>query len=104
MTLVPVPHVSATDDPEKVIQALRQAGGLVIEGLLSRDQVQELNREIDKPIEGITAGSKHDVVKIKEFHGSNTKRLTNVITHSKVFRHQVIENELVHAVAERVFH
>lgn len=104
MTLVPVPRVSATDDPEKIIQTLRQAGGLVIEGLLSRDQVQELNRELDKPMDGITAGSKHDVIKIQEFHGSNTKRLTNVITHSKVFRHQVIENELVHAVAERVFH
>ena len=41
---------------------------------------------------------------IKDFHGRHTKRLTNVTTHSKIFRHQVIENELVHAVAERVFY
>ncbi|OJJ07432.1 hypothetical protein ASPVEDRAFT_46744 [Aspergillus versicolor CBS 583.65] len=104
MTPAHVPRVSSTDDPDKIIQALNQAGALVIEGLLSRDQVQELNLELDKPLEAITAGSKHKVDAIQEFHGSNTKRLTNVTTHSKIFRHQILENELVHAVAERIFH
>jgi ectoine hydroxylase-related dioxygenase (phytanoyl-CoA dioxygenase family) len=104
MTPVPVPRVSATDDPEIITQTLRQAGALIVEGLLSRDQVQELNRELDKPLEAITSGSKHNVEKIQDFHGSNTKRLTNVTTHSKIFRHQILENELVHAVAERLFH
>jgi ectoine hydroxylase-related dioxygenase (phytanoyl-CoA dioxygenase family) len=104
MTPARVPRVSATDDPEKIIQVLHQAGALIIEGLLSKDQVQELNRELDKPLEAITSGSKHNVAAIQDFHGNNTKRLTNVTTHSRVFRHQVLENELVHAVAERVFH
>ncbi|KAE8358464.1 hypothetical protein BDV27DRAFT_169391 [Aspergillus caelatus] len=104
MTAVPIPRVSATDDPERITQVLRQAGALIVEGLLSRDQVQDLNNELDKPLEAISSGSKHNVDLIKEFHGSNTKRLTNVTTHSKIFRHQIIENELVHAVAERVFH
>ncbi|KAB8069733.1 hypothetical protein BDV29DRAFT_198501 [Aspergillus leporis] len=104
MTPVSIPRVSATDDPERITQALRQAGALIVEGLLSGDQVQELNNELDKPLEATTSGSKHNVDKIKDFHGTNTKRLTNVTTHSKIFRHQVIENELVHAVAERVFH
>lgn len=31
MTTPPVPRVSATDDPEKIIQTLREAGGLIIE-------------------------------------------------------------------------
>ncbi|KAE8346979.1 hypothetical protein BDV24DRAFT_147116 [Aspergillus arachidicola] len=104
MTAVSIPRLSATDDPERIIQALRQAGALIVEGLLSKDQVQDLNNELDKPLEATTSGSKHNVEEIKEFHGSNTKRLTNVTTHSKIFRHQIIENELVHAVAERVFH
>ncbi|KAB8205966.1 hypothetical protein BDV34DRAFT_224833 [Aspergillus parasiticus] len=104
MTAVSIPRLSATDDPERIIQALRQAGALIVEGLLSRDQVQDLNNELDKPLEATTSGSKHNVDEIKDFHGSNTKRLTNVTTHSKIFRHQIIENELVHAVAERVFH
>jgi ectoine hydroxylase-related dioxygenase (phytanoyl-CoA dioxygenase family) len=104
MTPARVPRVSATDDPEKIIQVLHQAGALIIEGLLSKDQVQELNHELDKPLEAITSGSKHNVAAIQDFHGNNTKRLTNVTTHSRVFRHQVLENELVHAVAERVFH
>lgn len=104
MTPMPIPRLSATDDPEKIIQVLRQSGALIIESLLPGGQVLELNRELDKPLEAINSGSKHNVGKIRDFHGSNTKRLTNVTTHSKIFRHQVIENELVHAVAERVFH
>ncbi|RJE20674.1 Phytanoyl-CoA dioxygenase PhyH [Aspergillus sclerotialis] len=104
MTLHPLPHVSATDDPERITHTLREAGALVIEGLLSRAQVKELNNELDRPLEAMTSGSKHNVDIIKDFHGQNTKRLTNVTTHSKIFRHQVIENELVHAVAERVFY
>ena len=104
MTPVYIPRVSATDDPQKIIQKLHQAGALVIEGLLSKDQVQKLNLELDKPLEAITSGSKHNDAGIQEFHGKNTKRLTNVTTHSSVFRHKVLENELVHSVAERIFH
>ncbi|KAJ5378198.1 phytanoyl-CoA dioxygenase [Penicillium cataractarum] len=104
MTPISVPHVTPTDDPESITQSLRECGVLIIRGLLSRDQLQELNHELDKPLEAIQSGSKHKVDKIQDFHGSNTKRLTNVTTHSKIFRHQVLENELVHAVAERVFH
>ena len=104
MTPTSVPHVSPTDDPDSITQTLRESGVLIIKGLLSRDQLQELNYELDKPLEAIQSGSKHKVDKIQDFHGSNTKRLTNVTTHSKIFRHQVLENELVHAVAERVFH
>lgn len=104
MTPVPVPRVSATDDPELIIHTLRQAGVLIVEGLLSKEQVKELNHELDKPMEAITSGSKHNVDMIQDFHGRNTKRLTNVTTHSKIFRHQILENKLVHAVAEKVFY
>jgi ectoine hydroxylase-related dioxygenase (phytanoyl-CoA dioxygenase family) len=96
--------VSATNDPELITHTLRQAGVLIVEGLLSKEQVKELNHELDKPMEAITSGSKHNVDMIQDFHGRNTKRLTNVTTHSKIFRHQILENELVHAVAEKVFH
>jgi ectoine hydroxylase-related dioxygenase (phytanoyl-CoA dioxygenase family) len=96
--------VSATNDPELITHALRQAGVLIVEGLLSKEQVKELNHELDKPMEAITSGSKHNVDMIQDFHGRNTKRLTNVTTHSKIFRHQILENELVHAMAEKAFH
>ncbi|KAB8253797.1 hypothetical protein BDV32DRAFT_133464 [Aspergillus pseudonomiae] len=99
-----VPRVSVNDAPEKIIQAMHQGGACIIEGLLSKDQVQELNAELDGPLEAITPGSKHKVDLIQEFHGRNTKRLTNVTTHSKVFRHQILDNELVHQVCERAFH
>jgi ectoine hydroxylase-related dioxygenase (phytanoyl-CoA dioxygenase family) len=104
MTQVTIPRLSATEDPERIIQTLRQAGALVIEGFLSEEQVQELNHELDGPLQAITSGSKHKVDSTQDFHGSNTKRLTNITTHSKIFRHQVLENELVHTVAERVFY
>ncbi|KAB8255423.1 hypothetical protein BDV32DRAFT_130704 [Aspergillus pseudonomiae] len=99
-----VPRLPASTDPEEIYQTLRRAGVLIVEGLLSQDQVRELNRELDGPLAGTSSGSKHNVDLIQDFHGSNTKRLTNVPTHSKIFRHEILENNLVHAVAERVFH
>ncbi|CEJ61685.1 hypothetical protein PMG11_10209 [Penicillium brasilianum] len=86
MSPISVPYVSATDDPEIITQTLRESGALIIKGLLSRDQLQELNHELDNPLEAIQSGSKHKVDKIQDFHGSNTKRLTNVTTHSKIFQ------------------
>lgn len=61
MTAIPVPRVPATEDPDRMIQTLRKAGSLVVEGLLSRDQVRDLNHELDKPLEATTSGSKHNV-------------------------------------------
>ena len=40
---------------------------------------------------------------MREFHGVNTKRLTNLVTHSKTFREEVLTHPLVMAIADAMF-
>ena len=104
MSLLDIPYVSAKKDPAEILRVLKESGTLILTGLLSPEQVAETNKELDRPMERLSAGSQHDVEHIQAFHGSNTKRLTNVVTHSKMFRHEILENELVHQLSEKTFH
>lgn len=99
-----VPHVPASAGAPAILAALREAGGVIIESLLSADQVASINQEIEQPLKDLAPGSTHDSEAIKMFHGSNTKRLTGLTTASAGFRDFLLDHDLVHEVAEQVFH
>lgn len=96
-------RVSKDTDPEKIVAIINEDGGVVIEGLLSDDQVRRFNAEIDPYLEKKVAGSKsQDEIMIK-FHGSNTKRVANVVTRSQTFREEIIDDDAIHGIATAVF-
>lgn len=99
-----IPHLPASAGGRAILAALRVAGGVIIEGLLSPDQVANMNKDLDGPLDRLQAGSKHDGERTKAFHGVNTKRLTGLTTCSKTFRDYVLDNDLCHDIGERVFH
>ncbi|KAJ5205101.1 uncharacterized protein N7498_005980 [Penicillium cinerascens] len=104
MDPIKIPRASASADIETILQLLNEVGGVIIEGLLRPDQVQRFNAELEKPMNSLQAGSTHEEEFIQDFHGAQTKRLTNVCTHSKVFRDEVLDNDLVHQIAAKIFH
>ncbi|RMZ78909.1 hypothetical protein DV737_g3693, partial [Chaetothyriales sp. CBS 132003] len=63
-----------------------------------------MNKEVDEPLNKLNPGSTHQSERIKAFHGSNTKRLTGLTACSKTFRDFLLDNDICHDVAERVFH
>lgn len=99
-----LPHVSANAGSDAILEALYEAGGVILEGLLTPDQVASMNKELDGPLNDLKPGSTHDSEMIKAFHGSNTKRLTGLPTCSKTFRDYLLDNDVCHDVLQRIFH
>ncbi|WP_063024941.1 phytanoyl-CoA dioxygenase family protein [Nocardia niwae] len=96
-------RVSNTTDIAEIREIVDRDGGVIIEGLLTPDQVARFNAQIEEPLAALTPGGKHELEIVNEFHGANTKRLTNLVTHSQVFREEVIDHDLVHALCEAIF-
>ncbi|WP_039826145.1 phytanoyl-CoA dioxygenase family protein [Nocardia testacea] len=96
-------RVGNTTDIAEIREIVDRDGGVIIEGLLTADQVARFNAQIEGPLGALAPGGKHELEIVNEFHGANTKRLTNLVTHSQVFRDEVIDNDLVHALCEAIF-
>lgn len=79
------------------------AGGVVIEGFLTPEQVKQLNSDLDKPFSELYMGSKSANKAIQDFHGLQTKRLTNLVTHSRVFREEILDMDLTYDICDRAF-
>lgn len=95
--------IASTAPIDEILSILREDGGVIVKGLLTSDQVARFNAEIDPALQQLSAGSKHDNEIVAEFHGRNTKRLTNLVSRSETFRREVIDHDLVHALADAVF-
>ena len=95
--------VASTAPVDEILSIVREDGGVIVKGLLNADQVARFNSEIEPALRELSAGSKHDNEIVAEFHGRNTKRLTNLVTRSETFRREVIDHDLVHALADAVF-
>jgi len=80
-----------------------QAGAVIIRNFMTPDQVARLNAELDEPLADLDAGSKHDHELIAAFHGRQTKRLTNLVTHSKTFREEILNDDLFHELGRVLY-
>ncbi|MFI8975022.1 phytanoyl-CoA dioxygenase family protein [Nocardia asteroides] len=106
MNATPTPglrRVPSTTPISDILAIVNEDGGVILEGLLTAGQVERFNADIDTDLAQLAPGGTHTDEMAKEFHGSNTKRLTNVITRSKVFREEIIDHDLVHALADAIF-
>ncbi|KAK5046198.1 hypothetical protein LTR84_008655 [Exophiala bonariae] len=98
---IPRIHVSAGAD--KILKIVQKHGGVIISEFLSRAEVSSLDDDLVKGFATIQPGSKFDNEDYKDFHGRQTKRLTNVVTHSEVFRHNLLDKNLIYEILDRVF-
>ncbi|MEU5085147.1 MULTISPECIES: phytanoyl-CoA dioxygenase family protein [Streptomyces] len=94
----------ANDTPtEEILEIVTRDGGVIIKNFLTREQIARFNAEIEQPLRALAPGSTHEDEIVAAFHGSNTKRLTNLVTHSATFRSEVIDHPLVHEISDLVF-
>jgi ectoine hydroxylase-related dioxygenase (phytanoyl-CoA dioxygenase family) len=98
-TLVSVPRSTPAAEIAEIVE---RDGGVVIQGLLTQDQVAQLNVEIEPAMQALNPGSTHDHELMQAFHGVNTKRLTNLVTHSELFRNEIINDSLVQEIADHI--
>ncbi|KAH6988180.1 hypothetical protein BKA56DRAFT_578458 [Ilyonectria sp. MPI-CAGE-AT-0026] len=90
-------------DAKEIVRIIHDDGAVVIEGLLTPDQVARYNAEIAPALEEMHPGSLLDHEQIQVFHGPNTKRLSNMTTLSKTFRQEIIDSDTIHAVCDELF-
>ncbi|MFJ9831718.1 phytanoyl-CoA dioxygenase family protein [Streptomyces sp. NPDC101169] len=94
----------ANDTPaEEILKIVTRDGGVIIQNFLTREQIARFNAEIEQPLQALKPGSTHENEIVAAFHGTNTKRLTNLVTHSATFRSEVIDHPLVHEISDLVF-
>jgi ectoine hydroxylase-related dioxygenase (phytanoyl-CoA dioxygenase family) len=93
-----------SDTPvEEILAIVKRDGGVIIKNFLTRDQIDGFNADVEPAMEALRPGSTHEDEMIAAFHGSNTKRLTNLVTLSPTFRNEIIEHRLVHELSDSVF-
>lgn len=85
-----VPRDTPVDD---VMAIVARDGGVIIKDLLSKGQVDELNRDVDPALEALHSGGRSGVAELDDFHGDQTKRLTRVMALSRVFREEIIDDD-----------
>jgi ectoine hydroxylase-related dioxygenase (phytanoyl-CoA dioxygenase family) len=99
-TLASVPADAPADE---VLEIVNRDGGVIVRNFLTKDQIDRFNADIEPPLQALRPGSTHENEIVAAFHGHNTKRLTNLVTHSPTFRSEVMETPLVHAFSDLVF-
>lgn len=100
MSLPRLPRSASVDE---MIKNVHKEGGIIIEGFLSPGEVLEFNKDIDPSIKNLNPGAATKDEAIPGFHGSNTKRLTNLVSKSKIFRDKILNDPLAHAIADRMY-
>jgi ectoine hydroxylase-related dioxygenase (phytanoyl-CoA dioxygenase family) len=95
--------VAADTPAEEVLKIVTRDGGVILKNFLTQDQIDRFNADIEPPLQALRPGSTHENELVAAFHGHNTKRLTNLVTHSPTFRNEVIETPLVHDFSDLVF-
>lgn len=98
-----IPRVKASDGAQNIFNTMMEAGGVIIENFLTDKQINRLNQDLDKPFHEFRAGSSNEGELYKIFHGEQTKRLTNLVTHSEVFRYEILDYELLYEILDLVY-
>ncbi|KAH6721123.1 hypothetical protein BKA61DRAFT_537400 [Leptodontidium sp. MPI-SDFR-AT-0119] len=98
-----VPRISVDAPIDDILSIWRDQGGVILQNVLTPKQVQSINADIKPKLDKLSAGSKHDLDVLKSFHGSNTKRLTNVTSQSPTFRNDYLNHPVLRSLCQRIF-
>ncbi|MER6973695.1 phytanoyl-CoA dioxygenase family protein [Nocardioides sp. NPDC000445] len=88
---------------EEILEIVARDGGVILKNFLSKDQIDRFNADVEPAMQALAPGSTHENEIVAAFHGSNTKRLTNLVTLSPTFRDEIINHDLVHDLCDATF-
>ncbi|KAI1478852.1 PhyH-domain-containing protein [Daldinia eschscholtzii] len=101
----------ATSDGAAVYKALADDGVVIIEGFLSQEQVEKLNADVDHPLVSLRESGKlektfkegQSTFWMTELVPQYVQRVHNLVDFSRVFRHDVLNHELLHQLCTLAF-
>jgi ectoine hydroxylase-related dioxygenase (phytanoyl-CoA dioxygenase family) len=107
VTLVPAPlahdgleRLPSDTDLDKLADVLRRDGGVVVEGLIDTCTVTALTEEVEPFVDRRDPGFRHHVD--GSFYGGNTKRLQGLAVKSPTFVDEVLLNDVLLGIADRI--
>lgn len=110
-----MPHTTSTQSPirrvdasitaaSETVEILRANGAVILQSFVPQNVIAKINKDLEEPLEKLSAGSSHSSEHIRKFHGAQTKRLTNMVVRSPTFRDELFDHDYIHEVCGRVFH
>ena len=107
MTVTPDVQSLQAVPPDTSVENIRaivaRDGGVIIKNFLTKDQIDRFNADVQPAMDALSPGSTHENEIVAAFHGSNTKRLTNLVTLSPTFRDEIIDKDLIHDLCDATF-
>lgn len=93
-------RVSPTTEPDKIVEIFCRDGGVIIENLIDKKQIDAINAELQPFVDARQPGFKAGFD--GTFYGSNTKRLQGIATKSPSFVDAILTNPVLLSLADRV--
>lgn len=100
-----IKRVDKNLDLQTIFEILKEDGAVIFEGFASPEKIKQMNLDFDQPAIDTGPGTKKEDIDemLKAFHGYQTTRVNNLVTHSKTFREQILNHDLIHALGEHFF-
>lgn len=85
-----------------IANAIREDGACIITSFYSPSQITGLNADIDRVISSVVPGRPDvDSEILKEFHGKNTKHLSDLCNVSKTWREELVDDDVMHEICQK---
>ena len=90
-----VAHVSPELPVSEVMTIIERDGGVIIDELFTPEQARELDAQVVPLLDKLPFGTRDEVEVLDEFFGARTKRLTNLVADSPMFRDHFLDNDRI---------
>ena len=97
-----IPHVDATRPVEEIVSALEEQGAVIVDHFLDDDLLARFNAELDPVMAGLDPDRDFVNPAVAFFFGKQTRHLTAVAAHSRIFAHEILPHPLYEAICDRV--
>jgi len=94
LTRTALPTIRFGAPVEDVTALIERDGAVILEDMLTKEQVAQINADLDADLEALHCGTIKDDELAKAFWGARTKRLTSAITLSKTYRDAVVDSDV----------
>ncbi len=95
-------HLRLRDGKDAIEAALKEDGGVVVEGFLSPDVVARLNAEVDAEVAQADPGMKHLNPGIQFFFGDKTRHVNAMAARSRTFATEVMIHPVFLALCDGI--
>jgi ectoine hydroxylase-related dioxygenase (phytanoyl-CoA dioxygenase family) len=95
-------HLTASDSLDSIEQALKDDGGVIIEGFLDPDVVSRIQAEVAEARAAANPGMQHLNPAIQFFFGDKTRHVNGMVAQSRTFATEVMIHPTYLAICDRV--